>query len=44
MRNLEDFVVDENEEVLAPAVVISTVVLLAVFVVGVLVFAVGLVT
>ncbi|WP_297886630.1 hypothetical protein [uncultured Halorubrum sp.] len=43
MRNLEDFVVDENEEVLAPAVVISTVALLAVFVVGVLVFAVGLV-
>ena len=35
--------IDENEEMLAPAVVMATVALLAVFVVGVLVSLVGLV-
>ncbi|ELZ40176.1 MULTISPECIES: hypothetical protein [Halorubrum] len=43
MENLEDIVLDDNEEALAPAVVIATVALLAVFVVGVLVSLVGLV-
>ncbi|WP_256948910.1 hypothetical protein [Halorubrum ezzemoulense] len=43
MQSLEDFVVDENEETLAPAVVLATIALLAVFVVGILVSAVGLV-
>lgn len=43
MTNMEDVVLDENEEALAPAVVIATVALLAVFVVGVLVSVVGLV-
>ncbi|MDB2223301.1 hypothetical protein PN419_12550 [Halorubrum ezzemoulense] len=43
MQSLEDFVVDENEEALAPAVVLATIALLAVFVVGILVSAVGLV-
>ena len=42
MQNMEDFVLDENEEALAPAVVIATVALLAVFVVGILVSTVGL--
>ena len=40
---MEDFVLDENEEMLAPAVVIATVALLAVFVVGALISVVGLV-
>jgi hypothetical protein len=43
MQNMEDFALDENEEALAPAVVIATVALLAVFVVGILISAVGLV-
>ncbi|WP_424015762.1 hypothetical protein ACOZ35_07485 [Halorubrum xinjiangense] len=43
MQNMEDIVLDENEEALAPAVVIATVALLAIFVVGFLVAAVGLV-
>ncbi|WP_268898302.1 MULTISPECIES: hypothetical protein [Halorubrum] len=43
MQNLEDVVLDENEEALAPAVVIATVALLAVFVVGFAVSLVGLV-
>jgi flagellar biosynthesis protein FliQ len=43
MPNMESIVLDENEEALAPAVVIATVALLAVFVVGVLVSLVGLV-
>jgi len=43
MENLEDIVLDENEEALAPAVVIATATLLAVFLVGVLVSLVGLV-
>jgi hypothetical protein len=43
MQNLEDFVLDDNEEALAPAVVVATVALLAVFVVGVVVSLVGLV-
>ncbi|WP_255409701.1 MULTISPECIES: hypothetical protein [Halorubrum] len=43
MQNLEDIVLDENEEALAPAVVIATVALLAVFVVGIAVSLVGLV-
>jgi len=42
MQNMKDFVLDENEEALAPAVVIATVALLAVFVVGILVSTVGL--
>jgi hypothetical protein len=42
MQNMADFVLDENEEALAPAVVIATVALLAVFVVGILVSTVGL--
>ena len=43
MQKMEDFVLDENEEMLAPAVVIATVALLAVFVVGALISVVGLV-
>ncbi|GAA0552130.1 hypothetical protein ABNG02_03840 [Halorubrum ejinorense] len=43
MVNMEDFVLNENEEMLAPAVVVATVALLAVFVFGVLVSVVGLV-
>lgn len=43
MRNMEDIVLDDNEEALAPAVVFATIALLAVFVVGALVAAVGLV-
>ena len=43
MENLEDIVLDENEEALAPAVVIATAALLAVFLVGVLVSLVGLI-
>lgn len=43
MQNIEDLMIDENEEMLAPAVVIATVALLAVFVGGVLVSVVGLI-
>lgn len=43
VQKLEDIVLDEDEEALAPAVVLATLALLAVFVVGVLVSAVGLV-
>lgn len=43
MQNMEDIAFGENEEALAPAVVVATVALLAVFVVGFLVAAVGLV-
>ena len=43
MRNLESLALDENEEMLAPAVVLATIALLAVFFVGFLVFAVGLI-
>ncbi|SFR31074.1 MULTISPECIES: hypothetical protein [Halorubrum] len=43
MQNMEGLVLDENEEALAPAVVIATIALLAVFVVGALVSVVGLV-
>jgi len=43
MRDMEAAVLDDDEEVLAPAVVIATVALAAVFAVGFAVFAVGLV-
>jgi hypothetical protein len=43
MKNLESLALDENEEMLAPAVVLATIALLAVFVVGFLVFTVGLI-
>lgn len=43
MRDIEAVVLDENEEALAPAVVVATVALLAIFAVGFLVAAVGLV-
>lgn len=42
MRDMESVVLDQDEEVLAPVVVIATVALLAVFVLGFLVQAVGL--
>jgi len=40
---MESIVLDDNEEALAPAVVIATVALLAVFAVGFVIQAVGLV-
>ena len=40
---MEDIILDEDEEMLAPAVVVATIALLAVFVVGFVVFVVGLV-
>lgn len=43
MKNLESLALDQNEEMLAPAVVIATIALLAVFAVGFLVLIVGLV-
>ncbi len=43
MQDMESIVLDENEEALAPAVVVATVALLAVFVLGFLVQIVGLV-
>lgn len=39
---MEDIILDEDEEVLAPAVVVATIALFAVFVVGFVIFAVGL--
>ncbi len=43
MKDMEDVVLSGDEETLAPAVVVATVALLAVFVVGFLVQIVGLV-
>ncbi|EMA64965.1 hypothetical protein [Halorubrum kocurii] len=43
MKDMESIVLDQDEEVLAPAVVVATIALLAVFVVGFLVQIVGLV-
>ena len=43
MQDMESIVLDENEEALAPAVVVATVALLAVFVLGFLIQIVGLV-
>jgi len=43
MKEMESMVLDDNDEALAPAVVIATVALLAVFVIGFVVQAVGLV-
>ncbi|WP_255511580.1 MULTISPECIES: hypothetical protein [Halorubrum] len=43
MKDMESIVLDDNEEALAPAVVIATVALLAVFAVGFVIQAVGLV-
>lgn len=43
MRDMESVVLDQNEEALAPAVVVATIALLAVFVLGFLVQIVGLV-
>jgi hypothetical protein len=43
MRNIEQMTLDEDEEVLAPAVVVATIALLAVFAVGFVVSAIGLV-
>ena len=39
---MEDIILDEDEAVLAPAVVVATIALFAVFVVGFVIFAVGL--
>jgi len=41
--DMEDIILDEDEEVLAPAVVVATLALIAVFVVGFVIFGVGLV-
>ncbi|WP_255212498.1 hypothetical protein [Halorubrum sp. CBA1229] len=43
MQDMESIVLDENEEALAPAVVVATIALLAVFVFGFLIQIVGLV-
>ncbi|MFW5917200.1 MAG: hypothetical protein ACOCRD_02185 [Halorubrum sp.] len=43
MRNIEEVILDENEEVIAPAVVVATIALLGVFLVGFAVSLVGLV-
>jgi len=43
MRDMESLVLDQNEEALAPAVVVATVALIAVFVLGFLFQIVGLV-
>lgn len=43
MQEMESIVLDQDDEILAPAVVVATIALLAVFVVGVLVQIVGLV-
>jgi hypothetical protein len=43
MQDMESIVLDENEEALAPAVVVATIALLAVFVLGFLIQIVGLV-
>lgn len=43
MQDMESIVLDQDDEILAPAVVVATVALLAVFVVGFLVQIVGLV-
>lgn len=43
MRDMESIVLDQDEEALAPAVVIATIALLAVFVLGFLIQIVGLV-
>jgi hypothetical protein len=43
MRDMESVVLDQDEEALAPAVVVATIALLAVFVLGFLIQAVGLV-
>ena len=43
MRNIEQMTLDEDEEVLAPVVVVATIALLAVFAVGFVVSAIGLV-
>jgi len=40
---MEDIILDEDNEVLAPAVVVATIALIAVFVLGFLIFGVGLV-
>jgi len=43
MRDMESVVLDQDEEVLAPVVVIATIALLAVFVLGFIIQAIGLV-
>jgi len=43
MRDMESLALDQNEEALAPAVVVATVALIAVFVLGFLFQIVGLV-
>ena len=40
---MEDIILDEDDEVLAPAVVVATLALFAVFAVGFVIFGVGLV-
>lgn len=40
---MEDIILDEDEEVLAPAVVVATIALVGAFVVAFLVFGIGLV-
>ena len=40
---MEDIILDEDDEVLAPAVVVATIALFGAFVVGFVVFGVGLV-
>lgn len=43
MQDMEDIILDQDDEILAPAVVVATIALLAVFVVGFLVQLVWLV-
>jgi len=43
MQDMESLVLDQDDEILAPAVVVATIALLAVFAVGFLVQIVGLV-
>ncbi|WP_277750260.1 hypothetical protein [Halorubrum amylolyticum] len=43
MKDMESLVLDQDDETLAPAVVVATIALLAVFVVGFLVQIVGLI-
>jgi|AntRauMinimDraft_4_1070384.scaffolds.fasta_scaffold00046_53 hypothetical protein len=43
MEDMESIILDEDDEVLAPAVVVATIAVLAVFVVGFVVFGIGLI-
>ncbi|EMA67696.1 hypothetical protein C461_08214 [Halorubrum aidingense JCM 13560] len=43
MEDMESIVLNDDDEVLAPAVVVATIAVLAVFVVGFVVFGIGLI-